>query len=254
MTLALDFPLCSDSPLGRVDPRWKLAALLFAAFVAALVRTLPAALAAAAGAVVLVILAELPPRWLFWRLGSVALVMAFFIAWLPFMPSAGHATWRLGPLTLSSAGLKLAALLTLKALTVVALMLTLLATAPIQRTFAAAQRLRMPGILVHLVLLTYRFIFLAADEFARLRIALRVRGYRNRATMHSYRTVGQVAGTLLVRSYDRAERVGQAMRCRGFGGVYRTLDTWHTRPGDVLAFALIAGGALAIGAWDLLGG
>lgn len=254
MTLALDFPLCNHSPLGRLDPRWKLAALLIATLVAALVRTLPAALAAAAGALVLVLLAELPPRWLFWRLISVAVVMAFFVAWVPFIPVADQTPWRVGPLVIYSAGLRLAALLTLKALTVVALMLTLLATARLPTTFAAAQRLRMPGILVHLVLLTYRFIFLAADEFARLRIAVRVRGFRNRANMHSYHTVGQVAGTLLVRSYERADRVGHALRCRGFDGVYRTLQTWHTRPSDCLAFALIAGAAVGIGAWDLLGG
>jgi cobalt/nickel transport system permease protein len=252
MTLALEFPVCSDSPLGRLDARWKLAALLIATLIAAFLRTLPAALAAAAGALVLVVLARLPARWLLWRLGSVALVLGFFVLWLPFVRPNGEMPWQLGLLALSPSGVQLAALLLLKALTVVALMLTLLASAPIQETFAAAHRLRVPGILVHIVLLTYRFIFSAADEFARLRIALRVRGFRNRADLHSYRTVGQVAGTLLVRSHDRAERVGQAMRCRGFDGIYRTLDSWRTRPIDCVAFGLIVGGAVAIGVWDLL--
>jgi cobalt/nickel transport system permease protein len=253
MTLALDFPTCRHSLLGRLDSRWKLAALLTAAFAVALLQTLPPALAGWVGALVLVSVARLPLRWLWTRLGGVALLLAFFLAWLPFMYLAGEARWKLGPITLSPAGLTLALVLLAKALTVVALMLALLATSPLPETVKAAHALRLPGILVHLVLLTYRFVFLAAEEFARLRIALRVRGYRNRASRHSYRTIGQVAGTLLVRSHDRAERVGQAMRCRGFDGCYRSLHEFRTRLEDIAAFAMIVGCAVALLTWDFLG-
>jgi cobalt/nickel transport system permease protein len=100
--------------------------------------------------------------------------------------------------------------------------------------------------------MSYRYLFVLADELARLRIALRVRGYRNRANRHSYRTAGHVAGTLLVRGYERAERVGQAMRCRGFDGQFRSLTAFHTRPADVLAFLVVTAGAAALCAWDWL--
>jgi cobalt/nickel transport system permease protein len=89
-----------------------------------------------------------------------------------------------------------------------------------------------------------------ADELRRLRIALRVRGYRNRASRHSYRTAGHVAGTLLVRGYERAERVGQAMRCRGFDGQFRSLSEFTTHPLDIVAFVLIAAFAVALAVWD----
>src|SRR4029077_17601964 len=106
-------------------------------------------------------------------------------------------------------------------------------------TLKAAHALHVPGLLVQLLVLTYRYLFVLSSELARLRVALRVRGYRNRATRHSYRTVGHVAGTLLVRGYERAERVGQAMRCRGFDGRFRTLTTFHTRAADLLAFLVL---------------
>ena len=241
MTLALDFPQCGQSPLGRLDPRWKLAALMPAAFSTTLLQTLPTALTAWVLSLVLAHFGELPRRWLFTRLGSVALILSFFLAWLPFVVPGDGTRLDLGLVTLSSAGLTLAVIILLKALTVVALMLALLASAPLQDTFKAAHALRVPGILVHLVLLTYRFVFLAAEEFTRLRMALRVRGFRNRADLHSYRTIGQVAGTLLVRSHERAERVGQAMRCRGFDGCYRSLHEFRTCWGDVAAFGMIVG-------------
>jgi cobalt/nickel transport system permease protein len=56
---------------------------------------------------------------------------------------------------------------------------------------------------------------------------------------------------LLVRGYERAERVGQAMRCRGFDGQFRSLSEFRTRPVDVGFFLLSAGGAAALLAWDL---
>jgi cobalt/nickel transport system permease protein len=61
-----------------------------------------------------------------------------------------------------------------------------------------------------------------------------------------------VAGALLVRSHERAERVGQAMRCRGFDGRFRSLTAFRTRPADVTFFLLTAGAAAGLLLWDLL--
>jgi cobalt/nickel transport system permease protein len=252
MTLALDFPHCGQSVIGRLDPRWKLAAFMLAALSTALLRTLPPALAAGAATFMLVLAARIPLGWLLARLGGVALALAFFLAWLPFLHHGTESSWQLGWVSLSPDGLALAVLLSVKALTVVALMVTLFTSTPVQDVFKAAHALRVPGVLVHIVLLTFRFIYLIADEFARLRIALRVRGFRTGGNWHSYRTVGQVAGTLLVRSHDRAERVAQAMRCRGFDGCFRSLHEFHTRLVDVAAFGMIVGSAAALVAWDFL--
>jgi cobalt/nickel transport system permease protein len=251
MTLYASPPPCPDSPLRRLDPRWRLAALLLAALAAALVRTLPAGLAALLGAVLLAWLARLPPRWYLGRLGVLAGLLALFALPLPFLVG-GEPGWAWGPLRVSLPGAVLAGLLVCKAAALGTLMLVLLATAPLDVTLKAAHALRLPGLLVQLGQLSYRYLFLLADEFARLRVALRVRGYRNRANWHSYRTVGAVAGILLVRGYERAERVGQAMRCRAFDGHFRALAEFRTRWADVFAFALIVAGAGGVLGLDLL--
>jgi len=237
MTLRLDFPECCASIVGRWDSRWKLAALGPAAIATALLRTLAPSLAALGGAFLLVALAGLPLRWFAARLAATALVLSLFLVWLPFVHPHGDV---------------LALVLLLKALTIVTLTLVLLASATLQDICKAAHALHVPGVLVQLILLSYRYVFLLADEFGRLRIALRVRGFRNRGTMHSYRVVGQVAGTLLVRGHERAERVGQAMRCRGFCGVFRSLQPFRTTPWDALAWALTIGVAGALLTWDVM--
>jgi cobalt/nickel transport system permease protein len=220
--------------------------------VATALQTLPAAALALAGAWLLLVLARLPRRWYLARLAVLAPFLALFVGLLPFLARPGEAPWEVGPLEVYPGGLRLALLIALKAVAVLTLVLVLWATAPWEVTLKAAHALRVPGLLVQLVALTYRYLFLLVEEVGRLRTALRVRGYRNRPNLHSYRTAGHVAGTLLVRSSERAERVGQAMRCRGFDGRFRSLVDFRTRAADVLAFALIAGGAAGLLAWDLL--
>jgi cobalt/nickel transport system permease protein len=252
MTLALETLPCPDSVIRRLDPRWKLAALLVAIGAVLALATLPAVVCALGGAVALVVLSRIPVNWYLRRIGPLVLFLAFFVAALPILVRDRTPLAAVGPLELSWSGLRLALLLSGKALTVLTLVLVLLTTAPLDATLRAAHALRMPGLLVQLVLLTYRYLFVLASELARLRVALRVRGYRNRASRHSYRTVGHVAGTLLVRSYERAERVGQAMRCRGFDGRFRSLTTFRTQAADVMAFVLVVGSALGLVVWDSL--
>jgi cobalt/nickel transport system permease protein len=250
MTLAFDIPPPADSALARIDPRWKLAALAPAAIMVALLRTPSAAAVALAGALLLVHLTRLPWDWVGRRLAWTALFLLLFLVWLPFFPEPSGQTLDFGPLRLSITGMQRLVAVLLKTLAVVTIFLVLLASAPLYDTLKAAQALQVPAILVQLFLLTLRYIFLLAEEFARLRTALRVRGYRNRADVHSWRTVGQVAGTLLVRGHDRAERVNHAMRCRGFEGTYHSLHDFRTRPRDV-AFALVTlTAAAALIAWD----
>ena len=251
MTLAFDVPPCNDSCFCRMDARWKLAALVPAAILIALLRTPPLALIALVGALWLAGLAQLPWLWLGRRLAWTAVLLALFLIWLPFLPDPHGAGYDVGWVTVSATGLQRFGAVLLKTLAVVTLLLILLATAPLPDTLKAAQCLHVPAVLVHILLLTVRYLFLLAEEFARLRTALRVRGFRSRADLHSWRTVGHVAGTLLVRGSERAERVGQAMRCRGFDGTFYSLHGFATRWSDVAGWAtilLVAGGLLG---WDV---
>jgi cobalt/nickel transport system permease protein len=253
MTLAFSLPPRTDAPLAHVDPRWRLAGLLVLAGVAAALMSLPAAAGGLAIALILAALARLPPRWCLDRLGAAALFLLLFTLPLPFLLDGPGPVWQWGFVRITWTGTRAALLIAAKAITLLTLMLALLSSAPLDVHLKAARSLRVPGVLVHLTLLTYRYIFVLADELRRLRVALRVRGFRNRPTRHGYRTVGSLAGVLLVRGLERAERVGQAMRCRGFDGQFRTLTDFRTRPVDIVVFlhcTAVAAGLLVL---DLAG-
>ncbi len=239
--------------IHKLDPRWKLAAFLLAILAAALLRNLPPAVAGLLASVVLASVSRLQLRPFLTRLGMLILFLAFFAVPLPFLTHDDGPAWMVGSVRVSQHGVWMALLLVCKAVTIFTLVSVLLAGSPHDALLKAAHSLRVPGLLVQLSALTLRYVFVLSSELSRVRVALRVRGYRNRMTRHSYRTIGHVAGTLLVRGSERAERVGQAMRCRGFDGRFRSLSEFRTRGVDVAFFAVMVGGAVGLFVWDRIG-
>ncbi len=243
-------PTTTAGPGPRLDPRWKLAAVTAAVCAALTLHSLATALLGLLAALALAAVARVPARWFAARAGTALAAVALFALPLPLLLDGPGPAWQWGPLRLSARGAELGLLLATRALTVVTLTLTLLATTPVDALGKAAHSLRVPGLLVQVGLMTYRYLFVLADELQRLRVAVRVRGFRNRTSPRAYGTVGRVAGALLVRGHERAERVHHAMRCRGFDGRFRSLAAFRTRPADVAAFLLVAGAAAGLVALD----
>jgi cobalt/nickel transport system permease protein len=217
--------------------------------VAALHRPAPSALALALG-LALVALARLPRAWVLSRLAPFGIAALPFLLVLPF--TQGGDGWHLGPVFVSEGGLLAGASVACRGLAVGCFALVLLGTAPVHHTLAAAHKLRVPGVLVLLALLAYRYTFLLSEELRRVWIALRTRGFRVHATRHGYRTLAHASGALLVRGTDRAEAVAAAMRTRGFDGTFHTLCTFRTTAADILGCLALAACAAALVTWDRL--
>ena len=248
MTLAFRHRPVPSSPLARWDARWKLAAVLLAVCgIAALDHLAPTAIALALGLLLLVV-SRLSWVWIRGRLSVFALAALPFLLVLPFtLPGEG---WELGWVRVSERGLTAGAAVFCRCLAVGCLSLVLIGTAPLHVTLAAAHKLKVPGLLVQLTLLAYRYTFLLADEMKRLRIAMRIRGFRMRATRHGYRALGHATGAVLVRGADQAERVAAAMRCRGFDGRFHTLSAFRTTAGDMILCAALVAAVASLVLWD----
>jgi len=237
--------------LSGLDPRARVvAALAFALAVVALERIEVVALALGA-AVVGATLFRVSPRAAARRLAAAQASLLLLVVTLPFS-IPGESVFRLGPLSASDAGVLRAALVALKANAILVAVLGLLGTLDASRLGHALYRLRAPAGLVHLLLFTVRYLGLLEAELARLRTALRARAFRPRSDRHTLLSLGQLAGMLIVRSHARAERVMEAMRCRGFTGRFHVLDDLRWRAADgVFAAALCLGiaGLLAADRW-----
>ena len=248
MTLAFRHRPVPPSPLSRWDGRWKLAAvLLTVCAVAALDKLAPAVTALGLGLGLLAV-ARLPGAWVRPRLLLFAVSALPFLLVLPFTLSGEG--WDVGPVRVSERGLVAGAAVLCRGLAIGCFALLLVGTAPLHHTLAAAHRLRVPGLLVQLTVLAYRYAFLLADEMRRLRVAMRTRAFRVRADRHGYRALGHATGALLVRGADRADHVAAAMRCRGFDGTFHTLLGFRTTGSDIISFAALVAAAVALVLWD----
>lgn len=96
--------------------------------------------------------------------------------------------------------------------------LLLIATTGIEKISLALRRVHVPKVFVTQLLLTYRYISVLLEEVARI-----VKAYHLRAPMQkgiSFKASGSLLGQMLLRAFDRASRVYNAMVLRGFNGEY----------------------------------
>ncbi|MDR1616665.1 MAG: cobalt ECF transporter T component CbiQ [Syntrophomonadaceae bacterium] len=168
---------------------------------------------------VLMALSETPHLMMFKR----------FFAALPFCLFAGianviferSAAFSLGGLTVSFGTISLITLLFRTYLCVMAVLI-LIATTPVMEITGQLRRVRVPAIFVTLFEMTYRYTGVLLEEAAFMHTAYSLRGRSQKGI--EMRHMGSFVGQLIIRSFDRAERVYAAMKCRGYA-----LREFHAR-------------------------
>lgn len=94
----------------------------------------------------------------------------------------------------------------------------LIGTTPIDKLCAALRQLHVPGVLVTLLLLTYRYISVMLREVSIMTDAYALRAPGQKGIHIS--AWGTFLGQLLLRSMDRAGELYQSMELRGFRGEF----------------------------------
>ncbi len=250
----LDPYLPGSSLLHRADARLKL--LLTLGFILA-----AALLPDGAWPAALILFAQVLSAGLISRIGLACLlrrsllVMPFLLAALPVLFSLpGQPLLRFSffgsQLTLSQPGLERFLTIALKSWLSALAALIFTGTTPFPRALAAMRSLRAPRLLVAVIGLMWRYLFVMVDAAGRL---LRARDSRSAASprpglrsggrlVWRARVAGGMAGSLLLRSLERSERVYAAMLSRGYDGEVRGLPSRPFGAGDLAA--LIFGLAL----------
>jgi cobalt/nickel transport system permease protein len=209
-----------------MDPRSRIVAAAAFSAVVAVVNGFPALGLALGAAFWGATLTSLRPLGVIQRLVPVNVLMLFLVALLPWSVAGPEheALLTLGPLAYTGEGLLMAAAIVIKANAIVLAIVVLVGTLDMVTLGHALGHLWVPDKLSHLLLFTVRYLDVLGREYRRLRAAMKIRGFRPRMSLHTYRSFGYLVGMLLVRSLDRSERVLAAMKCRGFRGRFYLLD------------------------------
>ncbi len=100
--------------------------------------------------------------------------------------------------------------------------LLLISTTSMDKLSKALQKLHMPEIIIMQLLFTYRYIYVLLEEFANIWTAYSLRA-PNQNGIH-YKSWGPLLGQVLIRTYDRADRIYAAMKLRGYNGEYNSFE------------------------------
>lgn len=164
------------------------------------------------------------------------LALPFVLAALPLMftvKGVALLTLPVGPweLTLTQSGLERFIAIGLKSWISVQIAVLLAATTTMPDLLLAARTMGVPRVLAAVIGLMWRYLFLMVDETVRLMRARTARsgssggrkGQEGGRLTWRARVTGGMAGSLLLRSFERSERVYAAMLARGYDGEVRNL-------------------------------
>lgn len=225
----MDDLAAGDSPVHRLHPLAKL--LVTIAYIVTVVSydkyALSSMIVMLLYPVLMFQLSGIPVRTCFYKLRVVLpLVLAVGLA-NPFFDRAPALA--LGGVVISGGVLSMLTLMLKGVLSLMASFL-LMATTGIDALCAALRGLHVPGMLVTLLLLTYRYVGVMTRELAVMTDAYHLRAPGQKGIHHS--AWGSFLGQLLLRSMDRAEELYASMRLRGFHGEFHYAGARPFRAAD----------------------
>lgn len=172
---------------------------------------------------------------------TVIIPFVLFAVFLPFIAS-GEKSDVFG-IPMSPEGLWAAWNVLAKASIGASVSITLAATTELPDIIRGMERLKVPAVMTSIASFMIRYLELIAGELGRMRVAMTSRGYDPRWLWQA-KPIAASAGAMFVRSYERGERVYDAMLSRGYTGTMP--DLGHRRASRKDWLTVVAMPALGI--------
>jgi len=130
----------------------------------------------------------------------------------------GEVVWSWGVLKITTEGLMVLGSVAIKVMLSLLMLNVLTLTTSVPALLNALVALRTPPLLVAILASMYRYIGVLVGEFNAMRRAAASRNLMG-SNRSSRLVIGNMMGALFIRTYERGERVHQAMLSRGYRGV-----------------------------------
>ncbi|MFN4226709.1 MAG: cobalt ECF transporter T component CbiQ [Candidatus Ratteibacteria bacterium] len=98
-------------------------------------------------------------------------------------------------------------------------------------TIHALHHLHVPRKLVNIFFLSTRYIPVIEEEKNRLERAMKMRCFKPKNDLHTYKTIGNLFGLIVLRAYEKSKTIYKAMILRNFSGIFWTYHhfKWEKR-------------------------
>lgn len=162
--------------------------------------------------------------------------------------SGGKVLWSWGWLQITTNGLTILGSVALKALLSLLILNILTLSTSLPLLLYALSSLRTPPLLVAILASMCRYIGVLVDEFQSMRRAAAARNFssdrwwqRSQSSAWQRRAIGNMMGAMFIRTFDRGERIHQAMLSRGYQGSPPILEPpkWHKKDTWAIAVTVV---------------
>ncbi|MEF3168952.1 MAG: cobalt ECF transporter T component CbiQ [Deltaproteobacteria bacterium] len=228
-----------NSFFHRLDPRVKFITLVPYISVIAIMNGIRLPFLALIVSTLMASLAGIRTKSLFNRLIVVNAFVFFLWLFVPFS-YPGNAVFHIGSLKATKEGFLYVLSITFKTNAIILATIAILGTSSVLSLAHALHHLRLPDKLIHLFFFFYRYISVLHEEYTKLRNAMLIRAFKAKTDMRTYRAYAYLIGMLLVRSFERSQRIYRAMLCRGFKGRFYVMSHFELKRSDVLFCLLMA--------------
>ena len=149
---------------------------------------------------------------------SIDIPFVLFALFLPFL-SKGDSTvmFEFFSLPIYETGFNEMISILIKITLCVSLAIVLTATTSNIEIIYGLQKLKISPLLISILSFAIRYIDVFIDEFKRVKVAMKSRGYDQKG-LKGLKPIAYASGALLIRGYERGERVYNSMISRGFKG------------------------------------
>ena len=225
-----------DSLIHRLDPRTKLvtSVVFIVLVVLTPIRNWQAFILYFCLMATLLIISKLPPLYVLKRslvIFPFVLLIAIFIPFFKPGEIAGSYNIWLWQVSVTYSGLLVLANVTVKAWLCIFSLILLSSTTKFTDLLKGLKQLGVPKVIVLILSFMYRYIFVLIGEVMRMRQARDCRNFGG-GRLRQLKTLGNMIGTLFIRSYERGERIYAAMLARGFDGEIRSLHRLNFKKVD----------------------
>jgi cobalt/nickel transport system permease protein len=153
----------------------------------------------------LVIIARVPALFVIKRLLVILPFIILIIIFLPLMQKGG---------------LKMVGFTSIRAILSILVIIILTSTTRFSDLLKGLGILKVPKIIIMLLSFIYRYFFILTDEIAEMLRSVSLRAPKMKK-LQKLRIISRLVGHLFVHSYERSERIYQAMVMRGFDGTIK---------------------------------
>lgn len=108
----------------------------------------------------------------------------------------------------------------------------LVATTSMEDIFNSLRKIKIPKVIVVQLLLSYRYISVILNETINMYTAYSLRSGNAKGVKIGH--MGTFLGQILLKSFNRAEEIYMAMKCRGFDGIYPVTCEKHMKLKDYI--------------------